>query len=132
MNASEFLDRATDRASVKHRPISDTALEDRDPGAALLCFNCRHLVTHASRRIEVEGRHRHSRMNPHGLSFVFGCFSDAPGVKTLGDAYAEHSWFSGFRWRVLICAACQQHLGWRFEGTQVFFGLLLARLIPES
>jgi hypothetical protein len=127
-----LLDPAAKRPAGKGQPLSETALEERDPEAVLLCFNCRRVVTHADQRIEVDGHHRHSRMNPHGLSFVFGCFGEAPGVKTFGDAYAEHSWFTGFRWRIVLCAACQQHLGWRFEGSGIFYGLLLARLIPAG
>lgn len=39
--------------------------------------------------------------------------SRAGGVQPRGQRSAEFSWFPGYTWHVLECAACSAHLGWR-------------------
>ncbi|XP_022788152.1 protein cereblon homolog isoform X4 [Stylophora pistillata] len=36
-------------------------------------------------------------------------------VKSLGEAFEEHSWFPGYAWRVAVCPQCGAHMGWSFE-----------------
>jgi hypothetical protein len=35
--------------------------------------------------------------------------------RVVGEKVAEHSWFPGYSWQILICAKCKAHIGWRFE-----------------
>ena len=68
--------------------------------------------------------------NPHGHVFDLITVSYAENVQSHGESTTEFTWFAGYAWRVLGCAHCNLHLGWRFEATQsgqtpsVFFGLL--------
>jgi len=77
----------------------------------------------------VDGNHAHTRANPAGIRFTFGCFRDAPGCRCLGAPSGEHTWFAGCRWRIAACGGCGEHLGWAFSGEENFFGLILLRLV---
>lgn len=101
-----------------------------DRGRALLCAACTLPLTTDGERIELDGAHEHTRINPHGYVFHFGCFRAAPGCATLGVPTTEDTWFRGYAWRFAHCRGCGMHLGWRFDGEAGgFFGLVLDRLI---
>lgn len=95
----------------------------------LRCSACRTAITVTTERIEMGGAHAHRFRNPLGLEFEIGCFRSAPGCAVTGAATGEHSWFSGFAWRVALCGRCERHLGWQYEGgSSSFYGLILTRL----
>jgi hypothetical protein len=94
----------------------------------LVCRACGHFITSQREAIEVGGSHVHTRLNPSGVLFRFGCFRLAPGARVSGAPSSEHSWFTGCRWQYAHCSACGGHLGWAFSGPDVFFGLVLERL----
>ena len=98
----------------------------------LLCHACGQVITSAAARRAVNGTHEHERTNPTGYRFRFGCFSQAPGCACLGQPSDAHSWFAGCRWRIAVCGACGEHLGWCFSGADEFFGLILNRLIQAN
>jgi hypothetical protein len=106
----------------------DGALAPQAPGAPLLCARCGQLITHERYRTTVSGRHVHTRVNPHGFVFHFGCFAQAEGCLVQGPPTAEDSWFAGYVWEYAHCSACHAHLGWAFHGEGSFFGLVLDRL----
>ena len=95
----------------------------------LFCALCGHPITHQDERIKVNGRHEHTCTNPGGHTFGIGCFHEAGGCTTIGEATTAHTWFEGYAWQVAICASCEHHLGWRFHGPADYFhGLILDRL----
>jgi hypothetical protein len=100
----------------------------------ILCRACRHPIARPADRIRVQGRHRHTFANPHGIVFEIGCFQSAPGCGAIGPDSDEFTWFPGHRWRVCICAACLAHLGWLFSasGGHTFHGLIIDRLIEPQ
>jgi hypothetical protein len=100
----------------------------------ILCRDCLHPVTRPSDRIGVQGRHRHTFANPHGVVYEIGCFRSVLGCGVIGPASDEFTWFAGHYWRVCVCAACLVHLGWRFASTggEAFYGLILDRLVETS
>jgi hypothetical protein len=110
----------------------ESAPEVKAPEAPLLCASCGHAITRECHRTTVNGRHAHTRVNPYGYVFHFGCFAQAEGCRVLGPPTAEDSWFPGFVWEYASCAACRAHLGWAFHGESDFFGLLLDRLSAPS
>ena len=101
-------------------------------GKRLLCRRCANPITSMAAQIPVSGSHQHRFSNPAGQSFHIGCFSKAPGCALQGRACSEHSWFPGYRWTVALCARCGNHLGWRFQADDGFFGLILAQLRPAG
>lgn len=105
-----------------------------DPREAILCRQCRQMVTHASERISVRGGHQHTFANPHGIVFEIGCFRTVQGCGLVGQATLEWSWFKGYSWRILVCKMCLTHLGWLFASTEgeSFSGLILDRIIASS
>lgn len=99
-------------------------------GRALLCAACTLPLTSDGERIDIDGAHEHTRINPHGYVFHFGCFRAAPGCATLGIPTTEDTWFRRYAWRFAHCRGCGMHIGWRFDGEGGgFFGLVLDRLI---
>jgi hypothetical protein len=100
----------------------------------ILCRDCLHPITRPADRIGVQGRHRHTFANPHGIVYEISCFRSAQGCGVIGPASDEFTWFAGYHWRVCVCAACLVHLGWRFASTggDTFYGLILDRLIEPS
>ena len=97
----------------------------------IVCAACHGTITSARHRIATHGAHAHRFMNPAGLLFHFGCFSEAIGCRIVGPDSLEYAWFPGLAWRFALCAGCGQHLGWHFRGERCdgFFGLILDRLL---
>ncbi|MCG2634962.1 MAG: cereblon family protein [Gammaproteobacteria bacterium] len=108
---------------------SDT-LERR---SRLVCVVCSHSITSTAAVTERQGSHQHHLTNPHGLSFLLGCFSDAPGCTETGQPVAADNWFARHVWRIALCGRCHTHLGWVFYGpdSNRFFGLILNRIKPQ-
>lgn len=125
------------RPSAPRPPApKETPAEKETPEAEplILCRECLHPITRGPERISVDGAHRHTFANPHGIVFEIGCFRHAPGCALAGPASDEFSWFAGYTWRVALCAACLIHLGWLFQSTggERFHGLILERLIETD
>lgn len=100
-----------------------------EPTRWLQCLHCNQKVTRTSDRIEVDGKHLHSFINPAGVIYRIGCFGSAVGVVEVGEASDVFTWFAGHVWRAALCLGCERHLGWGFHGGEAqFFGLVLAQL----
>jgi len=97
----------------------------------ILCRQCLNMITGPDEGIWMNGNHRHTFANPLGVVYEIGCFNSAPGSRAVGPATDEFSWFSGYLWRVAICAQCLTHLGWFFLSSagHGFHGLIIDRLI---
>jgi hypothetical protein len=108
---------------------SETATRMAD---VIVCRACDHAITKPAHRIERDGSHVHTRMNPFNWVHQFGCFAEAPGARAEGDATDAATWFAGYAWRMAICGGCGQHLGWRYEGPAIFWGLLLEKRSPSA
>ncbi len=123
---------------TRHHPCRQHEQEDKrweaSSGRRLLCHLCEEPITADEFRIAVAGSHLHTRINPAGIRFEFGCFSQAPGAAAHGTATREHTWFPGRRWRFSVCGTCGEQLGWLFEGSEPprFLGLIGDRLVPEE
>jgi hypothetical protein len=118
-----------------HSDIKDDAREKTsDEEEYLLCRQCLNVITSSTERITVQGLHRHTFANPHGLVFEIGCFRSVLGCGYAGPASDEFTWFKGFSWRVAICLRCLNHLGWLFISSDYdsFHGLILDRLIVQN
>lgn len=128
------------RLLLQRRPSSPAVAESQagdrtraGAGARLACRRCLSVVTDASQRIAVGGAHAHHFVNPHGVEFDVGCFADASGCVTVGEASTYWSWFPGFAWLVEVCALCGTHLGWLFLSPDALFhGLILDRLVEVA
>lgn len=115
--------------TVAENEVASRRADEAKREKRLFCAACRHAITHQDERIEVNGRHEHSCTNPAGYTFRIGCFREAGGCIGTGAATEAHTWFNGYAWRVAVCASCERHLGWRFEGpADHFHGLILERL----
>ncbi|MFH1350879.1 MAG: cereblon family protein [Pseudomonadota bacterium] len=104
---------------------------------AYQCISCGGLITQSDRLIPVEGTNRHLFVNPAGTECDFHTFLSCPGAIALGEATDEHTWFSGYYWRMAFCRTCGQHLGWRYETVSrygrptEFWGILINHLASE-
>lgn len=120
-----------DRESRSDAGAAEKDAESPEEEAFIICRQCRQPVTRKQERFSIQGAHRHTFANPHGLVFDIGCFRNAIGCGYAGPASEEFTWFAGYRWRVCFCATCLTHLGWLFTsaGGDAFHGLILERLI---
>jgi hypothetical protein len=95
----------------------------------LRCMACGHAIVHERSRIDVDGKHVHTFVNPAGEEFTLRCFAEAPGCVGAGQESTFWTWFPGFAWRGALCAACGVHLGWSFRSTTSgFWGLIVGRV----
>jgi len=101
-------------------------------GRYLLCGLCGHRITHTGEGIGVGGSHRHTFANPCGHVFRIGCFRTAPGCRPASTETTDFSWFTGYAWRIQVCANCFSHMGWEFRSEgHGFHGLILERIVEE-
>jgi hypothetical protein len=95
----------------------------------LRCTSCGHAIAHEKARIDVDGKHVHTFVNPQGLEYTLRCFGDAPGCAGAGEESTFWTWFAGFAWRIAVCASCSAHVGWSFRSSAaVFWGLIVERV----
>ena len=114
-------------------------LSPADDKGYLRCSACHAVITQASARTEVGGRHDHQLVNPHGFEFHVGCFTEALGCDLSGEPQAADSWFMGYEWSIASCAECGLHMGWLFTraigkptDAEYFYGLILDRLVSNT
>jgi hypothetical protein len=99
----------------------------------IICRECGNPVTSPDRIISVNDKHKHTFINPAGITYQIGCFSSAGGCIVYGEPVLEHTWFSGFAWNYCICSNCRVHLGWHFQNNdERFFGLILNLLADAA
>jgi hypothetical protein len=121
-------DPARARPSRVAAPRPGTNARSREE-RVIVCARCGHRVTTDGERLEVEGRHEHTFLNPAGIVYRIACFRDAPGCTLAGGESSYWSWFPGFSWTIAVCEACGTHLGWAFRRTdEGFYGLIVKRL----
>jgi hypothetical protein len=110
--------------------------EERSPEeeSYILCRQCHQAITKPADRITMEGSHRHTFANPHGIVFEIGCFRSVIQCGYSGNPSDDFSWFAGYSWRVCFCRMCLTHLGWMFSQTagNNFHGLILDRLVEPD
>jgi hypothetical protein len=128
-----FRQPAERQGDEKAPDLAEKQAEDNEPEEEnfILCRQCRQAITRPAERISVQGSHRHTFANPHGIVFEIGCFKTVRGVGHAGPASDEFSWFAGYSWRVGFCSMCLTHLGWVFVSVSghMFHGLILDRLL---
>lgn len=100
----------------------------------ILCRQCHQAITRPADRIAVQGSHKHTFANPHGIVFEIGCFKKVKGIGYAGPASDEFTWFAGYSWKAGFCSMCLTHLGWIFvaRSGDIFNGLILDRLIEPN
>jgi hypothetical protein len=111
----------------------ETKAETLEQEEHIRCRQCRNIIASPEDRITVQGAHRHTFANPHGIVFEIGCFKAVKGCGHVGEPSDEFSWFAGYSWRVAVCFICLTHLGWRFTAheKESFHGLIIDRLTPR-
>jgi hypothetical protein len=95
----------------------------------LRCTACGHAIVQEKARIDVDGKHVHTFVNPGGHEYTIRCFAEAPGCAGAGEESTFWTWFPGFAWRMSVCARCLAHVGWSFRSTTAgFWGLIVGRV----
>ena len=101
-------------------------------GRILVCVRCGRPITTTGDRIEVDGLHEHTQINPHGYIWTFACFARAPGCVPVGAPSREFAWFAGTSWQIADCGGCRLHLGWLFTApVRRFHGLITERIVER-
>jgi hypothetical protein len=114
--------------------VAEQDAELPEEEAYIVCRQCRQAITRSEERFSIQGAHRHTFANPHGLVFEIGCFKHTVGCGYAGQTSDEFTWFAGYRWRICFCSSCLTHLGWLFTSTggDAFHGLILERLLEPK
>jgi hypothetical protein len=129
-------DEAT-RALPSRGANPDGELAIGDERLRWLCARCRVQITEGSAVFGPGGASPVQVFtNPEGRVCQVLTVTHAQSLVLVGPATEEYSWFSGFAWRIALCAKCTSHLGWRYEAVAEgaparFFGLLLSALIEQ-
>lgn len=97
-----------------------------------MCRRCGAAIAHEDDRIVVGESELHTFVNPDGAVFRLTCFALAPGCVEVGEPTKHWTWFPGHAWQVAVCRACRTHLGWRFSGPDVFWGVIDDRIARAS
>jgi hypothetical protein len=118
--------RSTPTTTVGTEALSE---EETEAERWLRCVSCDARIVRESAAISVNGSHEHLFMNPSGLRYRVGCWSEAPGCSPDGERSAVWTWFPGFAWQIELCRSCRVHLGWSFHAATSFYGLVCERLV---
>jgi len=98
-----------------------------------LCKFCKARITSWKFKIKVHGEFKHICVNPNGIVFEVGCFSEASNCIPIDNPTKEFTWFPGYAWQVILCSTCLNHLGWLYTSNNSYFvGLILTNLIEEQ
>ena len=125
-NVMLFREKSESPGLTRDRSTRDES--ENEQSRALLCRTCSIPITTEKQRIEKQEKHLHTFFNPAGVVYEIGCFRNAPGCLTYGPLSTEFAWFSGYSWQVVCCRSCQEHLGWKFNADDEFFGLIVKKL----
>ena len=101
---------------------------------AVACRQCLHEISSPAQQQVIDGAHTHTFANPEGILFEIACYQDAWGCVYVGASTFEFTWFTGYAWRIAVCANCHIHLGWVFSSLQghVFHGLITSRIVNTT
>jgi hypothetical protein len=94
---------------------------------AVRCSRCGHVLTNERERIDVDGSHAHTFVNPSGIVFHIVMFRTVDGAVVHGTPEKFTSWFPGTAWQFASCAQCAGHVGWAYVHLDTgdrFFGLI--------
>ena len=129
------LKKLTEPVVDQEQQVETQESDTSDSKEFLHCTTCQFPITRKVDRIDVNEKHEHVFVNPHGFVYQIGCFAQAPGCVVIGQATSHFSWFPGYTWQLALCVRCQTLLGWAFRspGSQ-FFGLIVDKLVeaPSS
>jgi len=131
-----------DPAANRHRtrrPGSATEATRGESGArAILCRTCRTRLSDPGAVFPMKtGGATGVFMNPHGFLHEVVTVRRAENIVHLGWPTTDFSWFPGYAWEIALCAACREHVGWRFTPAQeaepaVFWGLRRPAIIEDE
>ncbi len=121
------------------KPGDGKAPEERDEireeeGEVLRCRSCGAEIAAVEDICSIAGAPSLQHFaNPEGALWEVLTVRHARGLVADVQAYSSFTWFAGYSWRMVACAACMEHLGWMYEamGSQTpprFFGLVRGKL----
>jgi cereblon len=77
-------------------------------------------------------------VNTHGYVHETLTLARARGLILAGQPQTANSWFPGYAWILAECAACAEHMGWRFIAVsketrpKAFWGIRRSQLAENS
>ena len=107
---------------------------ERDARRVWVCATCEEQVADPEAALSIGGRPAVSRFaNPAGYVWEIVTVSEARSLVVASTPQTAFSWFAGYAWRIVVCARCHTHLGWRYDAVSGaspprFHGLILAHL----
>ncbi|MGD8780898.1 MAG: cereblon family protein [Ignavibacteria bacterium] len=114
---------------IQESPSAETEIESRIKGGDWLCKNCYNKIASDKERYYYSGSSEFNFTNPQGFQFDIITFTKADGCNSEGEAILDYTWFSGYSWNYSTCSQCGIHLGWKYFGSNTFYGLIKTRLV---
>jgi len=119
------------------RNLSRMSLSDHDEFVAsefkcICCAGCNTEISQTSCLFDQGGKgYKQEHVNPHGYHHVIitvtGITCRPDQINWDSNETDEHTWFPGYKWKIIYCNRCSRHLGWRFRSAnadpRIFFGL---------
>jgi hypothetical protein len=112
----------------KNRPSPSSG----DSAMDWLCAWCMNRVASEKDRFAPEGKSEFAFTNPEGIRFFILTFARTNGCRQAGMPTFEHTWFPGHAWSYCVCARCDMHLGWYYDGPVGFAGLIRNRIVRAT
>lgn len=112
--------------------LDDQRVDSEEP-EPIRCRACGNELADPSAICAIGGKPVQIQVNPHGVAFEVLSLSNAHGMVFRGGPVRADTWYPGYAWTIAWCAACQEHLGWRFDAIADvsptrFYGLVVGRL----
>lgn len=132
--ALRLLDRQQGQTSV-HDEHSARAASTETSRRWLCCRACAARIANTAARMDSGPL---VFVNPGGRVYEVIQLRHARGLRVVGPATTDDTWFTGYAWSVALCAGCLNHLGWRYSaalaGTEPghFFGLVRTELVERD
>ena len=104
--------------------VQDLGLNRTKPDSYIVCAHCMHVIADPRDVFEVSGSSEHEFINPHGVVHHFRSYREALGCAIKGARNRGDTWFPGYTWRLALCGNCDSHMGWFFESTNSFYGIV--------
>ena len=126
-----YFFRKTDSKEYIDVKVSNKELEkqEKKENPWLFCAVCKNKITRTKEKIEVNSKHSHTFLNPHGVYYNIRCFKKASGCIPYGQPTEEYTWFPSYAWQIVVCSKCKIHNGWKYDsGKSTFYGLIENRL----
>lgn len=102
--------------------VEKAVMSNEQESITVRCL-CRQKLVHclAYQRLNLFGGNcvRSVFVNRFGISFSVITSKSLMNFMSVSEPSSEDTWFPGYKWEILVCSSCRQHIGWRFTAGSI-------------